>query len=96
MEVISMQILSDLWFGNIAPHERPIPPSREYRQMLKTLSGLGEQIRETVSPEQKKLLDKYEKIYTTVISINEEDAFIVGFRLGAQIILEVLGNHHSI
>lgn len=58
-----MQVLSDLWYGNIAPHERPIPASKEYRQMLKTLSGLGERIREMVSPEQKELLDEYERLY---------------------------------
>ena len=63
MEVLPMQVLSDLWYGNIAPHERPIPASKEYRQMLKTLSGLGERIREMVSPEQKELLDEYERLY---------------------------------
>ncbi len=75
-----MQVLSDLWYGNIAPQEHPIPPNNE----------LEDQIREAASPEQKALMDKYENIYSTIIAQDEEDAFILGLRLGAKIMLDIL------
>ena len=64
--------------------------------MLKSLSDLGAQIRSVVSPEQMKLIEEYESIYATIIAQNEEDAFTIGFRLGAKIMREVLEYNHSV
>ncbi len=91
-----MHVLSDLWYGNIAPHERTILPNSEYKRLLHALGALGEQIRETASPEQKALMDKYEDIYSTIIAQNEEDAFTIGFRLGAKMMLDILDDHCSV
>ena len=90
-----MRVLSDLWYGNIAPNERTKPRNGEYRKLLQTLSNLREQIRTTLSPEYRQLLDEYEGIYTTINAQSEEDAFIIGFRLGAKIMLEVLERNPS-
>lgn len=91
-----MRVLSDLWYGNIAPNERTIPRNGEYRKLLQTLSNLREQIRTTLSPEHRQLLDEYEGIYTAINAQSEEDAFIIGFRLGAKIMLEVLEHNHPV
>ncbi len=85
-----MHILRDLWYGNIAPHERTIPPNNEYKRLLSSLVALEDQIREAASPEQKALMDKYENIYSTITAQDEENAFTIGFRLGAKIILDIL------
>ncbi len=85
-----MHVFHDLWYGNISPHERTISPNSEYKRLLNSLVTLGDQIREAASPEQKALMDKYENIYSTIISQNEEDAFTIGFRLGVKMMLDVL------
>ncbi len=85
-----MHILSDLWYGNIAPQEHTIPPNNEYRRLLSSLVALEDQIREAASPEQKALMDKYENIYSTITVQDEENAFTIGFRLGAKMMLDIL------
>lgn len=91
-----MQVLSDLWYGNIAPHERTIPRNSEYRKLLQKLVDHGDQIRNAFTPELKMIFDEYESIYTTINAKNEEEAFITGFRLGAKMILDVLEECHSV
>lgn len=91
-----MQVLSDLWYGNIAPHERTIPRNNEYRKLLQQLTEHGNQIRIAFTPDLKTIFDEYESIYTTINAKNEEEAFILGFRLGAKMILDVLEEWHSV
>ncbi len=76
--------------GNISPHERPIPPNNEYKRLLISLVALEDRIREAASPEQKALMDKYENIYSTITAQDEENAFTIGFRLSAKMILDIL------
>ena len=33
-----MYVLEDLWDGNLAPCEKPCPPSAEYNQLKRSLS----------------------------------------------------------
>ena len=49
-------------------------------------------LRETLSGEQKELLDKLTEYITDISSISERDMFIAGFRLGVKLVIDVMKN----
>ena len=67
-----------------------ISAAPEY-QKLKALADRNEDLlRESLSDEQKELLDKFIEAVTDISSISERDMFINGFRLGVKLMIEVM------
>ena len=89
-QVSSMKIIEDLYYGRISPYEMSISATPEY-QKLKALADRNEDLlRETLSDEQKELLDKLTECITDISSISERDMFIAGFRLGVKLMIDVM------
>ena len=85
-----MKIIEDLYYGRISPYEMSISTTPEY-QKLKTLSDRNEDLlRESLSDEQKELLEKLIETVTDISSISERDMFIAGFRLGVKLMMDVM------
>ncbi len=85
-----MKIIEDLYYGRIAPYEMNISATTEY-QKLKALADRNEDLlRESLSDEQKELLDKLIETVTDISSISERDMFIAGFRLGMKLMIDVM------
>ena len=91
-QVNNMSTIQDLYYGRISPYEMSISTAPEY-QKLKTLADKNEDLfRETLSDDQKKLLDKLTECITDISSISERDMFIAGFRLGVKLMIDVMKN----
>ena len=85
-----MKIIEDLYFGRISPYEMNISATPEY-QKLKTLADRNENLlRESLSDEQKELLDKLIESVTDISSISERDMLINGFRIGVKLMMDVM------
>ena len=85
-----MKIIEDLYYGRIAPYEMNISATTEY-QKLKALADRNEDLlRQTLSDEQKELLEKLIEFVTDISSISERDMFIAGFRLGVKLMMDVM------
>ena len=85
-----MNTIQDLYYGRISPYEMSISTALEY-QKLKTLADRNEDLlRETLSDEQKELLEKLTECITDISSISERDMFIAGFRLGMKLMIDVM------
>ena len=85
-----MNTIQDLYYGRISPYEMSISTAPEY-QKLKTLADKNENLlKETLSDEQKELLDKLIESMTDISSISERDMFIAGFRLGMKLMIDVM------
>ena len=85
-----MNTIQDLYYGRISPYEMSISTAPEY-QKLKALADKNEDLlRETLSNEQKELLDKLIESVTDISSISERDMFINGFRLGMKLMIDVM------
>ena len=85
-----MKIIEDLYYGRIAPYEMNISATTEY-QKLKALADRNEDLlRQTLSDEQKELLEKLIDFVTDISSISERDMFIAGFRLGVKLMMDVM------
>ena len=67
-----------------------ISTAPEY-QKLKALADKNENLlKETLSDEQKELLEKLIECITDISSISERDMFIAGFRLGVKLMIDVM------
>ena len=85
-----MKIIEDLYYGRISPYEMSISATPEY-QKLKVLADRNEELlRESLSDEQKELLEKLIETVTDISSISERDMFINGFRLGMKLMMDVM------
>ena len=85
-----MKIIEDLYFGRISPYEMSISATPEY-QKLKVLADRNEELlRESLSDEQKELLEKLIETVTDISSISERDMFINGFRLSMKLMMDVM------
>ena len=85
-----MKIIEDLYYGRISPYEMNISATPEY-QKLKALADRNEDLlRESLSDEQRELLEKLIETVTDISSISERDMFIAGFRLGMKLMIDVM------
>ena len=85
-----MKIIEDLYYGRIAPYEMSISATPEY-QKLKVLADRNEDLlRESLSDEQRELLEKLIETVTDISSISERDMFIAGLRLGMKLMMDVM------
>ncbi len=91
-ELSNMSTIQDLYYGRISPYEMSISVTPEY-QKLKALATQNEDLlRETLSDEQKELLEKLTENITDISSISERDMFITGFRLGVKLMIDVMSD----
>ena len=85
-----MSTIQDLYYGRISPYEMSISTAPEY-QKLKALADKNENLlKETLSDEQKELLEKLTECITDISSISERDMFIAGFKLGMKVMVDVM------
>ena len=85
-----MNILEELWYGNIEPAEYDISSSKEYKEMLQLISRNEDNLLATMTDAQKELFTKYADCVREYQTMAENLLFQNSFRLGARIMLEVM------
>ena len=91
-----MDILEDLYYGNLFPHEKCSRLDDEVKELLKLLNRNEEKLTATLSEEQKESFEKYEILvnykncFLGGSEISERKIFLNGFRLCARIIIDVV------
>lgn len=88
-------LLNELYFGNIQPYAKQFDKSSEFGRLMVAMCK-----RETdlltaleINPELKSNFEKYVGISGEILAKTAEKRFIEGFRLGATMIIEVLGKY---
>ena len=79
-------IFEELWHGNIAPYES-IPVDKK---LLSLMGRNRERLEETLTEQQKELLEKYDEAVNEMHSAQEIKAFSYGFRLGVRLMTAAL------
>lgn len=87
---MAKDILEQLFYGEIVPWENSPDSTEELKQLNQKLAQLSETLDERLDDETKALLDQYLSDRADMVSIFCCDSFKMGFRIGAQFILEVL------
>ena len=85
-----MNILEELWYGNIAPCERDFKKGSKYSELLGYIIRHEEDLQKRLNDEGKEILEKFTECMGEMYSIAEREAFVRGFTLGARIIIEVM------
>ena len=90
-----MYILEDLWNGDITPSERVIRTGSQYAQLQKQLVAAEEDFRKELSPAGKAAYDTFCRKQAELSEISECDCFIRGVRVGARLLLDIVGDYPS-
>ena len=88
-----MFVLQELWRGNITPSERFVRSGSEYKKIAGKLSDEMDRLMEAISPEARKQLENIGNLRADMTVLANEDYFICGFRMGAILMLDVLGDY---
>ena len=84
-----MDILEELWYGNITPTEYSrIENNANDKEALRLVNQNQERLKATLNDEQKELLEKLLTANEEFSIIIELDCFKVGFKLGARLTIE--------
>ena len=87
-----MRILEEFWYGNIDPHEQSYDMQSRLGKIMSLLTQNESKLLERLNAEEKEIFEKYQDCHHEITQIVECEAFIKGFRLGGQIMLEVCEN----
>lgn len=90
-----MNVLEELYFGNIMPFERDVHWTGKYKDLLQYISRHEKELTAGLTDEQKTIFEKYRDCTKEVQMKTELEAFILGFKLGGQIMLSVLSGANS-
>lgn len=85
-----MNLLEELWYGNIDPCEYDASPDKEYKELLQLISRNEEKLQATMTDAQKELFTKYTDCVRELQSMEECLLFQNSFKLGARFMLEVM------
>ena len=88
-----MSILEELWRGNVTPNERAIKPESEYHNLILAANVEERRLMEYLSADGREVYDSLCRKRSDLAGMSEMDTCIVGFRLGARVMLEVLGEY---
>lgn len=88
-----MYELRELWRGNISPAERFVRAGSEYKETARKLSDEMDKLMDSISPEVQKQMETVENLRADLTELANEDFFLYGFRMGARLILDVVGDY---
>ena len=90
-----MYTIDKLWKTGFNPSERYFKEGSEYAKVLKEANAEENKFWAELSQEGKRAYDEHGYKLAALNSIAECDAFVQGFRLGARIILDVIGDYDT-
>ena len=85
-----MQILEDLYLGDIRPNERGFKRNSQYAKALDEVVRVGDELTESLNEEQKTLFEDYMTAQREVNVLTDCETFCLAFKTGAKIMLDVL------
>lgn len=85
-----MQILEDLYLGDVRPNERGFKRNSQYAKALDQVVKSGDALTGGLSEEQKTLFEDYMTAQREVNVLTDCETFCLAFKLGAKIMLDVL------
>ena len=85
-----MQILEDLYLGDIRPNEPFFKRNSQYAKALDEVVKVGDTLTASLNEEEKKLFEDYMDAQREVTVLTDCETFCYAFKLGAKIMLDVL------
>ncbi len=85
-----MNLLEKLFYGELIPFEAPARDTAEWKRLVAQVTKDETALCDGMTDEQ---MEKYRKYYDSAARhhvMETRDAFVIGFRLGAQMMMEIL------
>ncbi len=89
------EIIEKLYYGNIKPTEKPIKEESGYQESARLAVRHEEYLLKSLIGEQKATFEKFTDAMSEVDCYEREEAFVSGFRIGAQLMLAALSDGKS-
>lgn len=87
------KILIEFYYGRINPWETIVPLDPGYRRACKRAAALERSLLSRLNPEEQELYEKVTNEQRISADMEREETFAEGFRLGARMMGEGLGNY---
>ena len=87
-----MDIIRELWYGNVAPFEQCTRGDKQLKELLKLVARNKEELDASLTDKQKETLEKFDDCYAELTDINEREIFVYAFKLGMRIAIEVMSS----
>ena len=84
-----MNILEDLYYGNISPHERYIKQGSKVEKLVKLICKNEDELNNSLTEKQKETFEKFIDVTSELSCITEREAFTAGFILATRIMMQV-------
>ena len=84
-----MNVIKELWRGNINPLEDARNNSKEMKELLGYMARHHEDLEKTFSEEQKEIFEKFHDCWSEYMSLAEAAIFEYAFKIGARLAMEV-------
>ena len=88
-------ILEELFYGNICPNTDCRSTDKETKQLMGYIADHHDNLLSTLNEQQKEILEKFDDCYNELIDINEREIFLYAFKLGAKLMLAVIGEKEN-
>ena len=85
--------LEDLYYGNITPNAQDMAPNSELKRATDRVARFEKQLTELLDDAGQAVLAKLIESQQEIDSITAMENFILGFRLGAKIVMECMDNN---
>lgn len=89
-------ILEALYRGQIHPDETIVPSHPEYRPLGRQISAMTERWKNRLSEEEFRELEEFFELCDRSDGMHIEAAFLYGFRLGANIMIEIMSKREEL
>ena len=87
------KVLEDFYYGNITPGEKEMRPGSKLQRAVDTAAQCEGQLAERLDEVNQALLTKLVKAQHEIDSITATENFILGFRLGARMMVECMDDN---
>ena len=84
-----MRILEELWYSTIND-SRFLKNNAKFTELLDLLSKNDDNLMESLSEKEKETFEKYKDCSAEIGQITEYENFIMGFKMGALMMIEVI------
>ena len=82
--------LEKLWHGNISPETDSRTNTPEMKRLMEYMARHHDTLMTTMTGEQKDIFERFDDCWSEYASLAEEAIFVYAFRLGAQMMLDIL------
>jgi len=90
-----MTVLQDLFYGNILPNTDRFEENSAYAKTIRTISHNEEKLLALLQDRDRKRFIDFSDAFSSLNGFTAERKFVLGFKLGARMMIEVIGNREE-